>query len=359
MDFKAFDAEAVASALQIWGRVKTGMTDRQDHATAAPARHIPVMLAEVVACMAPRDGGVYVDGTFGAGGYARALLQAADCTVYGIDRDPEAFARARAFQRDFPERFFPLHGCFGDVAALLETAGVSEIDGFVLDLGVSSIQLGTAARGFSFQHDGPLDMRMSLAGESAADVVNHADEKTLADIIYTYGEERAARRIARAIVEARKAAPIETTAQLAAIIHRVLPMHGGMKTDTATRAFQALRIHVNDEMGEIERALDAAPDILRAGGRLVVVSFHSLEDWRVKTFLRAQSGETAGTSRHLPQDAAPKAPALFTLEKRGGLAPSDAECTANPRARSARLRYAIRTQAPRRARAARRQGGQA
>jgi 16S rRNA (cytosine1402-N4)-methyltransferase len=321
------------------------MTEALDHATAAPARHIPVMLAEVVECLAPKDGGIYVDGTFGAGGYARAILEAADCTLYAIDRDPEAFARARAFQRDFPERFFPLQGCFGDVAALLAAAGISAIDGFVLDLGVSSIQLGTAARGFSFQHDGPLDMRMSLAGESAADVVNTADEKTLADIIHTYGEERAARRIARAIVEARAAAPIETTAQLAAVIHRVLPMHGGMKTDTATRSFQALRIHVNDEMGEIDRALAAAPALLREDGRLVVVSFHSLEDWRVKTFLREQSGGKAGTSRHLPQDNRPAPAPPLRLEKRSGLAPGAAETAANPRARSARLRYAIRTAA--------------
>jgi 16S rRNA (cytosine1402-N4)-methyltransferase len=322
------------------------MTEALDHATAAPARHIPVMLAEVVECLAPKDGGIYVDGTFGAGGYARAILEAADCTLYAIDRDPEAFARACTFQRDFPERFHPLQGCFGDVADLLAAAGVHEIDGFVLDLGVSSIQLGTAARGFSFQHNGPLDMRMSLAGESAADVVNTADEQALADIIYNYGEERAARRIARAIVEARKTAPIETTAQLAAIIHRVLPMHGGMKTDTATRSFQALRIHVNDEMGEIDRALAAAPALLREGGRLVVVSFHSLEDWRVKTFLRKMAGEQAGTSRHLPHDNKPKAPPPLQLEKRNGLAPTEAETATNPRARSARLRYAIRTAAP-------------
>jgi 16S rRNA (cytosine1402-N4)-methyltransferase len=328
------------------------MTEALDHATAAPARHIPVMLAEVVDCLAPKDGGVYVDGTFGAGGYARAILEAADCTLYGIDRDPEAFARARAFERDFPGRFHPLHGCFGDVADLLAGAGVEAIDGFVLDLGVSSIQLSTAARGFSFQHNGPLDMRMSLSGESAADVVNTADEKTIADIIYTYGEERAARPIARAIVEARAAAPIETTAQLAAIIHRVLPMHGGMKTDTATRSFQALRIHVNDEMGEIDRALAAAPAILREGGRLVVVSFHSLEDWRVKAFLRAQSGEKASISRHMPQDNSPAAAPPLRLEKRSGVAPSEAETATNPRARSARLRYAIRTDAPYHAEAA-------
>ncbi|MDY0008832.1 MAG: 16S rRNA (cytosine(1402)-N(4))-methyltransferase RsmH [Bdellovibrionales bacterium] len=322
------------------------MSETPNHATAAPARHIPVMLAEVVQCLAPKDGGVYVDGTFGAGGYTRAILESANCTVYGIDRDPEAIARARVFERDFPGRFHPLHGCFGDVAALLSGAGIEQVDGFVLDLGVSSIQLGTASRGFSFQQNGPLDMRMSLSGESAADVVNTADEETIADIIYTYGEERASRRIARAIVEARAEAPIETTAQLTAIIHRVLPMHGGMKTDTATRSFQALRIHVNDEMGEIDRALESSPTILREGGRLVVVSFHSLEDWRVKTYLRAASGEEAGTSRHLPQDNRPKAPPPFKLEKRNGLPPSAEETAINPRARSARLRYALRTNAP-------------
>ncbi|MBW7910456.1 MAG: 16S rRNA (cytosine(1402)-N(4))-methyltransferase RsmH [Alphaproteobacteria bacterium] len=334
------------------------MTDTLHNAASTPARHIPVMLAEVLACLAPKDGGVYVDGTFGAGGYTRAILESANCTVYGIDRDPEAIARAQAFTRDFAGRFHALHGCFGDAAHLLAGAGVESIDGFVLDLGVSSIQLGTASRGFSFQHDGPLDMRMSLSGESAADIVNTADEKELADIIYTYGEERAARRIAKAIVEARREKPIETTAALAAIIHRVLPMHGGMKTDTATRSFQALRIHVNDEMGEIDRALDAAPALLKDGGRLVVVSFHSLEDWRVKTYLREQSGEQAGTSRHLPPDMSVKAAPVFKLEKRNGLAPSDAETAANPRARSARLRYAIRTDAPLQS-AARRAGGRA
>lgn len=321
------------------------MISTVQNAASKPARHIPVMLAEVVESLAPKDGGVYVDGTFGAGGYARAILEAADCTLYAIDRDPEAFARARAFAQDFPGRFHPLHGCFGDVADLLAGAGVDHIDGFVLDLGVSSIQLATASRGFSFQHDGPLDMRMSLAGESAADIVNTADESVIADIIYTYGEERAARRIARAIVEARKTAPIETTAQLAAIIHRVLPMHGGMKTDTATRSFQALRIHVNDEMGEIDRALDAACHLLRPEGRLVVVSFHSLEDWRIKTFMREKSGDTAGTSRHLPPDIRQKDAPLFRLEKRNGLPPSDQEIAENPRSRSARLRYAIRTDA--------------
>lgn len=300
------------------------------------------MLAEVLETLAPRDGGIYVDGTFGAGGYARAILDTADCTVYAIDRDPDAMTRARAMAPEFNGRLIPMHGCFGDVETLMQTQGIDGIDGFVLDLGVSSIQLGTPERGFSFQHDGPLDMRMSLDGMSAADIVNKASEEDIADIIYTYGEERASRRIARAIVTARDIAPITTTKGLTAVIHSVLPMHGGLKTDTATRTFQALRIHVNDELGELERALAAAERILNPDGRLVVVSFHSLEDWRVKNFLRNTSGNAAGTSRHLPAAHAPSAPPAFLLEKRNGLAPTAEETRLNPRARSARLRYAIR-----------------
>lgn len=306
-------------------------------------QHIPVMLDEVLHALRPQDGGIYVDGTFGAGGYTRAILESAHCTVYGIDRDPEAFTRAKALQRDYPDRFIPLHGCFGDVEQLLATAGVSDIDGFVLDIGVSSIQLATAARGFSFQQDGPLDMRMSLDGISAADVVNDADEAELADIIYTYGEERASRRIAKEIVAARAAAPITTTKQLADVVHRVLPMHGGMKTDTATKTFQALRIHVNDELGELERAMAAAETVLKPAGRLVIVTFHSLEDWRVKNFLREKSGHVSGTSRHLPPNPADAPPIIFQLENKNGIAPSASEVARNPRARSARLRMGIRT----------------
>ena len=306
-------------------------------------QHIPVMLDEVLQALRPQDGGVYVDGTFGAGGYTRAILESADCTVCGIDRDPEAFARAKALQRDFPNRFIPLHGCFGDVEQLLEGAGVAGIDGFVLDIGVSSLQLATAGRGFSFQQDGPLDMRMSLDGLSAADVVNDASEAELADIIYTYGEERAARRIAKEIAAARAKEPVTTTKQLADLVHRVLPMHGGMKTDTATKTFQALRIHVNDELGELERAMQAAENILKPEGRLVIVTFHSLEDWRVKNFLREKSGHVSGTSRHLPPAAAETPPVIFRLENKNGVAPSAAEVARNPRARSARLRAGIRT----------------
>ncbi len=303
------------------------------------------MLDEVLQALSPRDGGIYVDGTFGAGGYTRAILDAADCTVYGIDRDPEAMERAKPLQKQYGDKFIPLHGCFGDVAQLLDGVGVEAIDGFVLDLGVSSIQLQTPERGFSFQAEGPLDMRMSLSGISARDVVNDADEKDLADIIFTYGEERASRAIARKIVAAREAQPIETTMQLVDVIHSVLPMHGGLKTDTATRTFQALRIYVNDELGELERALDAAENLLAADGRLVVVSFHSLEDWRVKNFFREKSGREPNASRHLPprpDDAKPS----FRMEANNGVKPSAAEVARNGRSRSAHLRYGIRTAEP-------------
>jgi 16S rRNA (cytosine1402-N4)-methyltransferase len=304
-------------------------------------QHIPVMLQEVLQTLAPQDGGVYIDGTFGAGGYARAILQAAACTVYAIDRDPEAILRAEAMARDFNGRLIPLSGCFGDMQELLAQADVTRVDGIVLDIGVSSIQLSTAARGFSFMHDGPLDMRMSLSGQTARDVVMKAPEKELADIIYMYGEEKASRRIARAIVEARTEQDINTTKDLVKIIHKVLPMHGGLKTDTATRTFQALRIFVNDELGELDRALAASEDLLSDGGRLVVVSFHSLEDWRVKNFFREKSGRAPNASRHLPQADKPTA-ALFSVEKNSGLKPSDEETARNPRARSARLRYGAR-----------------
>ncbi len=299
------------------------------------------MLDEVLETLQPRDGGIYVDGTFGAGGYTRAILEAADCTVYAIDRDPDAILRAEKMAAEFPGRLLPLHGCFGSVAELLAQADVSQVDGIVLDIGVSSIQLSSPERGFSFQHDGPLDMRMSRNGQSAADVANTADEKDLADIIFNYGEERASRRIAKSIIAAR---PLRTTQDLVRAVHKVLPMHGGHKTDTATRTFQALRIFVNDELGELERALDAAEKLLVPGGRLVVVSFHSLEERCVKNFLKEKSGRLPNVSRHMPA-AAQDAAATFALEESGGLKPTDEETTRNPRARSARLRYGIRTEA--------------
>jgi len=302
------------------------------------------MLAEVLACLSPQDGHVYIDGTFGAGGYTRAILESADCKVYAIDRDPDAIARAKEMAAEYSGRLIPVEGCFGSMKELLHVAGVERVNGIVLDVGVSSMQIDDAARGFSFRSDGPLDMRMEQKGQSAADVVNRASEQELADIIFNYGEDRASRRIAKRIVAARAEKPIETTGELTRIIHSVLPMHGGIKTDTATRTFQALRIYVNDELGELDRALAAAEEMLLPGGRLVVVSFHSLEDGIVKKFLRDRSGRAPNVSRHMPLPTG-GVEAAFILEDAGGLKPSGEETSVNPRARSARLRWGIRTEA--------------
>lgn len=315
----------------------------------APATaHTPVLVDAVVAALNPRAGAIIVDGTLGAGGYSRALLEAAECTVWGIDRDPDAIARNSALTDRYSERFHALHGHFGDMCALLQAAGVTAVDGVALDLGVSSMQIDQAERGFSFAKDGPLDMRMDRAGPSAADLVNDADEGALADIIYAFGEERAARRIARAIVAARREAPIETTGRLADIVRAALPRPKGKaatRIDPATRTFQALRIHVNDELGELDRGLAAAETLLRPGGRLAIVSFHSLEDRRVKDFLRRRSGGSARGSRHMPDAAPTRAPAWHQVNRRVRK-PDAAEIERNPRARSARLRVGERTEAP-------------
>ncbi|GIK98598.1 MAG: ribosomal RNA small subunit methyltransferase H [Alphaproteobacteria bacterium] len=309
------------------------------------ARHIPVLLREVIEVLAPRDGGVYVDATFGAGGYSRAILEAADCTVWGIDRDPEAIARADALARRYEGRLRLVHGRFGEMAELLSARGVTAADGVAFDFGVSSMQLDEAGRGFSFRFDGPLDMRMEKSGPSAADLVNALSERELADVIHALGEERKARAIARAIVVARAAAPIERTLQLAEIVRRAVRARGHEPIDPATRTFQALRIQVNDELGEIERGLAAAEALLAAGGRLAVVAFHSLEDRRVKEFLRARSGRAPAGSRHLPPAAAGRRPS-FRLLDGGVITPGADEIAVNPRSRSARLRAAERTEAP-------------
>jgi 16S rRNA (cytosine1402-N4)-methyltransferase len=314
-----------------------------------PAVHQPVMLAEVVAALAPRAGKLYLDGTFGAGGYARALLEAAACAVVGIDRDPAAIARGSALASRYGERLALIEGRFGDMEALLASRGIARVDGIALDLGVSSPQLDEAARGFSFRADGPLDMRMGRDGETAADLVNRLSERELATLIAELGEERHARRVSRAIVGARAAAPITRTAALAEIVRSAVP-RAKDGIDPATRTFQALRLQINDELGELDRGLASAERLLAPGGRLAVVAFHSLEDRRVKGFLRERAGEGAGTSRHAP--VAARRSASFRLLKRRAARPSDAEAAANPRARSARLRAAERTAAPAHATAA-------
>jgi len=300
------------------------------------APHIPVLLDEVVTALAPRNGAIFVDGTFGAGGYTKAILAAADCKVFGIDRDPTAIEGGRELARQFGGRLEMLPGRFGDMARLLE--GVA-VDGIALDLGVSSMQIDRAERGFSFQKDGPLDMRMEREGPSAADLVNGLPEAELADILWRFGEERFSRKLARAIVTDRKAEPFTTTRQLAELVRRVVPASKD-GIDPATRAFQGLRIAVNDELGEVERGLAAAERLLVPGGRLAVVSFHSLEDRLVKDFMKGGSGMAARPSRHLPQIETP-AP-RFRLVSKKPIVAGPAELAANPRARSAKLRVAER-----------------
>jgi 16S rRNA (cytosine1402-N4)-methyltransferase len=296
--------------------------------------HLPVMLKEVLAAIRPRDGARYVDGTFGGGGYSRAILEAADCRVLGIDRDPEAIARGRKLVEQFAGRLTLVEGQFSRMDEYIDAS-----DGVVLDLGVSSFQFDTPARGFSFREDGPLDMRMSLSGESAADVVNKADERTLSQIIARYGEEKNARRIARAIIAGR---PVTTTAGLAKIVSEAQgPAALRHAIHPATRTFQALRIHVNDELGELERGLEAALKILAPHGRLAVVSFHSLEDRIVKQFMTGRSQTRPRASRHAPDMGQGPRPQFRLLTNRPQT-PSEAEIASNPRARSAKLRVAER-----------------
>jgi len=305
--------------------------------------HIPVMLDEVLAALSPRDGGAYVDGTFGTGGYTRALLDVADTTVWAIDRDPDAIRRGDALREEFGERLTLLQGRFGEMTRLLRAAGLERVDGVVLDLGVSSPQLCDAERGFSFRFDGPLDMRMEKAGPSAADLVNTLDELELARLIRELGDEKRARRVARFIVEARAAGPITRTSELAKIVRRAVPQSRS-RIDPATRTFMALRLQVNDELGQLDAALRAAEEMLAPRGHLVVVSFHSLEDRRVKKFMQDRGGARPDSSRHMPPVMAHHAPS-FRLLRRGAVKPRDAEIEHNPRSRSARLRASERTEA--------------
>lgn len=299
--------------------------------------HIPVLLNEMLDALGVKDGGLYVDATFGGGGYTKAILDHADCCVIALDRDPDAALRAAALQKKYPDRLDFYAGVFSDLPRIL---GQKKVDGVVFDFGVSSFQIDTPERGFSFRFDGPLDMRMSGQGESAADIVNTYDEVDLANLIYNYGEERKSRQIAKAIVEARKLKPIETTLELANLIKARL----GGRPDAqhpATLTFQALRIKVNNELQEIEQGLEFAESHLKPEGRLVAVTFHSLEDRLVKTFLRQRSARKSKQSRLLPGEQPLPAPTFFDLHTKG-VAPSDQEISVNSRSRSSRLRAAVR-----------------
>ncbi|KAB2885049.1 MAG: 16S rRNA (cytosine(1402)-N(4))-methyltransferase RsmH [Albidovulum sp.] len=301
-----------------------------------PAPHVPVLLGPLLAAVAP-VAGLWVDGTFGAGGYARGLLEAGADRVIGIDRDPSVFRMAQSWAGAYGDRLTLAQGTFSE----LDRIAGGPVDGVVLDLGVSSMQLDQAERGFSFQKDGPLDMRMGDEGPTAADLVNTATEVEIADILFHYGEERAARRIARAIVAAR---PFSRTLQLAAVIERCLPRQKPGQSHPATRSFQAIRIAVNDEFGQLAEGLAAAERALKPGGRLAVVTFHSLEDRIVKRFFQLRSGAQGQGSRHAPERA--QVEPAFRMITRRAVAPDEAELATNPRARSAKLRVGQRTDAP-------------
>jgi 16S rRNA (cytosine1402-N4)-methyltransferase len=315
-------------------------------AAGGPARHIPVMLSEVLAALAPEDGEVVIDGTFGAGGYARAILNAARCTLIAIDRDPDAIADARPLEERFPGRLHLVLGRFADMETIAEAQGYAAVDAVALDLGVSSMQLDTPERGFSFMQEGPLDMRMGKEGPTAADVVNLLPERELANVIAVLGEEKRARAIARAIVARRDDQPILTTLDLADIVSRVLGRKHDDLKHPATRTFQALRLYVNGELEELALGLSAAERLLKAGGRLVVVTFHSLEDRIAKRFFASRSTPPPRGSRHLPEKSGAVLAPSFRLLNRRPLSPAKEELRANPRARSARLRAGERTAAP-------------
>ena len=306
-----------------------------------PAPHVPVLLDEVIAGLAIVPGETHVDGTFGAGGYTRAILEKGAAKVYAFDRDPDAIQEGEALAASSGGRLTLVPERFSRMRQALAARNVDEVDGVTLDIGVSSMQLDRPERGFSFQGDGPLDMRMGRDGPSAADFLNHAPEEDIADVIYRYGEEPKSRRIARAIVAAR---PLERTGQLAEVVRKALGWHAGMKKDPATRTFQAIRIHLNEELQELEGGLEAAEQVLRPGGRLAVVTFHSLEDRMVKRFLKERSGDVPAGSRHLPDRSGDRPDSTFEAVARPVKA-GQAEVEANPRARSATLRVARRTSA--------------
>lgn len=303
------------------------------------AKHIPVMLNEVLEFLQPKNGEVYVDATFGNGGYTTAILNAANCTVIAVDRDPTVLPKVKQLQAEYGPRFIFKAGCFSQIEELI----TQPVNGFVFDIGVSSMQLDQAERGFSFAKPALLDMRMSCSGLTAAEIVNTWTETELADIIYQYGEERKSRQIARKIIEARRLKPIATTTELAEIIYTVIHKTFGA-IDPATRTFQALRIAVNDELNELQKGLQAAIKLLLPEGRLVVVDFHSLEDRIVKKLFNQYAGKKAGVSRYLPQTKAEENIIFESVSK--AVTPSQEECNANPRARSAKLRYGIKASSP-------------
>ncbi len=312
----------------------------------SPASHVPVMLGEVLRALAPKAGGIYVDGTFGAGGYTRAILEAANCRVVAIDRDPSAVAAGQGMTAKFSGKLDIIEGRFSAMGEHLASLGLSKVQGVVLDVGVSSMQLDQGARGFSFMRDGPLDMRMSQAGQSAADVVNQSAPELLAKVIFLFGEEPRSRAIAKAIVGQRALAPILTTLDLVKAIEKATgPQRARDRTHPATRTFQALRIYINAELDELVDALQEAEQILDAGGRLVVVSFHSLEDRIVKRFLTMRCGKIPEVSRHMPGTLEQKPPS-FELLFKGHLEANEEESNLNPRSRSAKLRAGVRTGAP-------------
>ncbi len=309
------------------------------------ARHTPVLLPSVLNALKASDGERYIDCTFGAGGYSRAILQKADCEVLALDRDPSARGFAEAIEADYPQHFRFTVSPFGALADIAQREGFDPADGVIFDLGVSSMQLDEATRGFSFMRDGPLDMRMSGEGESAADIVNDYDEAAIAEILFRLGEERRSRAIAKAIVKRRSERPFDRTLDLADLISGVLGRRHDDARHPATRSFQALRLYVNDELGELVDGICAAERILRPGGRFIAVTFHSLEDRIVKNFLVERSGGKGRPSRHMPATGAEAEPS-FKLLARKPVKPAPDEIEANPRARSARLRSAIRLDAP-------------
>ncbi len=303
--------------------------------------HIPVLLNDAIKYLAPRDGETYIDCTFGAGGYSRAILEKANCKVIGIDQDPEVIIFAEELQRNYHDRFMFWSYNFTQIIQQMHINSIPQVDGIVLDLGVSSMQLDRGERGFSFMHEGPLDMRMSRKGKSAIDLVNQESEEEIARIIYTYGDERDARKIARRIISEREIAPIVTTGRLAQIVRSAIGFKKS-KIDLATKTFQAIRIWVNEELSVLEKLLEDSEKILKPGGRIVVVSFHSLEDRIVKTFLKSKSAKKIALSKYADQGSRYDPNAVYKVLTKKSIKPGVEETVYNPRARSAKLRAAMK-----------------